>query len=122
MKALIISISSPGICDACGSKKHVSAHIRYEGARVVATFFACEKCYEDGSIMTWFSTEVEKLSASEAVYGFAAWLTCRKEKTVMSNRNVCGDIAILVDKFIKANQLRKPRNHWGRYLHAPKEL
>ena len=62
---------------------------------------------------------MKELKASEAVYGFAGWLTSRKEKTIMSSSDDCGNIAILVDEFCKANSLDDPRNDFGDYLKHP---
>ena len=60
----------------------------------------------------------EQLSASEALYGFAGWLTSRAEKTVMSARDAAAPIAELVDQFCKENSLTEPREDWsGRLVH-----
>jgi hypothetical protein len=54
----------------------------------------------------------EKLSGSEAVYGFAGWLTSRKDKTIMSSSDDASVIADLVDEFNKKQELEEPREHW----------
>ena len=61
----------------------------------------------------------DKLTASEAVYGFAAWLTCRKEKTIMSSSDNAAPIAELVAIFCKENNLQEPRNGWQNNLIHP---
>jgi hypothetical protein len=64
--------------------------------------------------------QTQKLRASEAVYGFAAWLTTRKEKTVMSSKHDCAIVARLVNDWIKANKLTEPRKRYERALVFPK--
>lgn len=54
----------------------------------------------------------DKLTASEAVYGFAAWLTTREKKTVMSSTDDAAPIADLVSQFCKENKLETPRDGW----------
>jgi hypothetical protein len=58
----------------------------------------------------------EKLSPSEAIYGFAGWLTGRKDKTIMSSSDDAAAIADLVDKFNKKQGLEEPREHWEKDL------
>ena len=60
-----------------------------------------------------------KLSASEAVYAFCAWLTTRKEKTIMSSSDDSGAIATLVDKFCNANELDDPKSGWESCIRFP---
>lgn len=62
-----------------------------------------------------------QLSASEAVYGFAAWLSYRKEPVIFSSHNNCAIIADLVDEFCKTNNLKNPRNDWQNNLIHPSE-
>ena len=49
----------------------------------------------------------DKLTASEAVYGFAAWLTTRSEITKMGADEDCAPIAQLVGEFCKENNVTK---------------
>ena len=65
--------------------------------------------------------ETNELSASEALYGFCAWLTTRKEKTVMSATDDAAPIPPLIAAFCKVNKLRKPRENWHNGLIHPKE-
>ena len=62
-----------------------------------------------------------ELTASEAIYGFAAWLSSRKEKTVMSSKHNCAPIADLVKQFCDTNKLSEPRKDWAKKLKHPKE-
>jgi hypothetical protein len=59
------------------------------------------------------------MTGSEAVYGFAAWLTTREEVTTMSASHECSVIADLCDKFCKCNRLRSPRDRWTDYFSMP---
>ena len=63
--------------------------------------------------------QMDKLSASEALYGFCAWLTCRKEKTVMSASNDAAPIVELIGKFINRNGLDEPREGWEKNILTP---
>jgi len=61
----------------------------------------------------------DSLTGSEAVYGFAAWLTSRSEKTVMSSSDDCSIICELIDVFCKVNGLKNPRENYADYLTHP---
>lgn len=69
--------------------------------------------------------EVMQLSGSEAVYGFAAWLTTADEFEFVSRNSAFGPTqdsapwAELVDRFCKTNRLREPRERWDRLLIHP---
>ena len=59
------------------------------------------------------------MNAREAVYGFAAWLTTRKEKTVMSEMDDSGIIAGLVTEFCNVNNLPDITKEWPENLIHP---
>jgi len=61
----------------------------------------------------------EELSGSEAIYGFVAWLTCRKEKTVMGASEDCSPVVELIGEFCKENKLTDPRDGWQDNLVHP---
>lgn len=61
----------------------------------------------------------DKLTASEAVFGFAGWLTTRDKKTVMSAFDDAAPIAELVKQFCDENGLAEPRNGWEDNLIHP---
>jgi hypothetical protein len=61
----------------------------------------------------------DKLTASEAIYGFAGWLTTRDEKTVMSATDDSAPIADLVAEFCKENNLADPHDGWENNLIHP---
>ncbi len=59
---------------------------------------------------------MDKLTASEAVYGFCGWLTTREEKTIMSSADDAAPIASLIDQFCRKNKLKEPREGWDNNL------
>jgi len=61
------------------------------------------------------------LNPSEAVYGFAAWLTTREEKTVMSAVDNSAPIANLVIQFCEENNLSEVSKQWPSNLIHPTE-
>jgi len=63
----------------------------------------------------------DKLTASEAVFGFCAWLTTRKEVTIMSDTADASPIVELIKKFCDTNKLEEPRSDWHKTLIHPKE-
>ncbi len=76
-------------------------------------------------MVVWFTNywddifSYKTLNAAEAVYGFAGWLTCRPEKTVMSATDNAAPIADLVSQFCKENKLDDPRSGWENNLIHP---
>lgn len=63
--------------------------------------------------------KIRRLSASEAVYGFIAWLTTRKEKTLLSSSDDAAPVAELIAEFCKANKLSEARDGWEWILVYP---
>ena len=61
----------------------------------------------------------EHLNPSEAVYGFAGWLTTRDAETIMSSRHDCAVIAKLVEEFCAANCLPPVSENWPNNLIHP---
>ena len=57
-----------------------------------------------------------ELSPSEAVFGFAGWLTTRDNPVTMGSTNECGQVAELVGKFVDQQKLEDPRDHWEKDL------
>lgn len=64
---------------------------------------------------------MDKLTASEALYGFCGWLTTRDEKTVMSASDDAAPIPVLIKKFCDTNRLEDPRVDWHKMLTHPQE-
>ena len=65
-------------------------------------------------------TELNELSGSEAVYGFCAWLTTQKDRTIMSGKHDCSNIADKIKLFCETNNLTDPKDHWEKNLIHPK--
>ncbi len=59
------------------------------------------------------------LSGSEALYGFIAWLTTRKEEVTFSGHHEASIAADLIDRFCKTNHLTEPRDNWSDNLTHP---
>lgn len=66
-------------------------------------------------------SEMHKLSPSEAVFGFAAWLTCRDTQIKFSAKDDAAPAAEVASKFCKTNKLKTPRDRWEKALTHPKE-
>ena len=62
---------------------------------------------------------MNKLTGSEAIFGFVGWLTTRKERTVMSSKDDCAGIPELVTEFCETNGLPEPRTDWADNLVHP---
>lgn len=58
----------------------------------------------------------DKLTASEAVYGFAGWLTTRDKETIMSAHHDAAPIADLVKLFCDEYKLNPPRATYHKRL------
>lgn len=63
---------------------------------------------------------LDKLTASEALFGFVGWLTSRDEVSVFSARHEASLAAQLVNEFCKVNNLATLRDHWHENLVHPK--
>lgn len=61
------------------------------------------------------------LSASEAIYGFCAWLTCREERICMGSAENCAPVVELIKAFCERNDLADPRDGWEDNLTHPKD-
>lgn len=61
----------------------------------------------------------DKISASEALYGFMGWLTSRDEAVTFSGHHNAAVAADLVALFCEVNDLPEPRRDWG--VVRPKE-
>lgn len=63
-------------------------------------------------------TEME-LSASEAVYGFCAWLTTQPGIIKMGASENCTPVCDAIGVFCKENTLSEPRDGWEKVLKHP---
>lgn len=61
-----------------------------------------------------------KLTGSEAIYGFCAWLSTRDKMVKFSSKTECSPIPPLIDEFCKVNKLKAPRKTWTKHLTHPK--
>lgn len=61
----------------------------------------------------------DKLSASEALYGFCAWLTTRNKITKMGSTEDCGVVTDLIEEFCSVNSLPPPSEKWTENLIHP---
>lgn len=53
---------------------------------------------------------LEEISPSEALYGFAGWLTSSDISLTVGAKHEAGEMAVLVDKFCKSQGLASPRD------------
>lgn len=60
------------------------------------------------------------LTPSEALYGFAAWITTRKERVVASSKDDAAVWARLVNEFCEENSLAPPRENQPDFTMPPK--
>ena len=59
------------------------------------------------------------LNSSEAIYGFAGWLTTREEKIVLSASDDAAPIVELIEQFCKVNHLPEISKQWPNNLIHP---
>ncbi len=64
---------------------------------------------------------MDRLSASEALYGFMGWLTTRQETMLVGASHECTPAADVVKEFCDANDLTEPRDGWEKNLVHPKK-
>jgi hypothetical protein len=62
---------------------------------------------------------MDKLSASEALFGFMGWLTSLETPVTFSGHHEASIGAKLVDEYCKANGLAEPREGWYLNLVQP---
>ena len=61
----------------------------------------------------------DKLNASEALYGFMAWLTTREDQVTLSRHNDSATAADLVSKFCELNDFEPAREGWQDLIKTP---
>lgn len=65
--------------------------------------------------------EDDKLSASEAITGFCAWLSQRKQSlTFRKEKKNSREITELIQRFGRENELAAPRSDWADKLKIPR--
>lgn len=62
----------------------------------------------------------DKLSASEALYGFCGWLTSRDTQTIMGRHHGIVGVVDLIKEFCDTNNLSDPTDGWDGLLTHPK--
>lgn len=62
---------------------------------------------------------LDSLTASEAVYGFTAWLSTRSRVLEIGASKECSGLVPLVERFTTANKLADPRDRWHERLVHP---
>lgn len=62
---------------------------------------------------------MSEMTASEALFGFAAWLTTRPTVTTLSSGHDATVAADLVAHFCEVNNLAEPRDDWTDRLTHP---
>ena len=63
----------------------------------------------------------EKITASEAVFGFAAWLTTRPKSIRIGAKCECGIVARLVGEWCATNKLPEPRKIYPHNIKHPSD-
>jgi hypothetical protein len=62
-----------------------------------------------------------KITASEALFGFAGWLTCRNETVTLGAHHNAGCIVDLISEWMNTNRLPEPRNNvWPKNIKHPR--
>ncbi len=64
---------------------------------------------------------MKEMTASEALYGFGAWLTTRDESVTFGANNDCAPMADLIGRFCKANKLAETTEAYPNCFVMPKE-
>ncbi len=62
---------------------------------------------------------IDEMTASEALFGFMAWLTTREPVEIFSARHDAAPAPALIGEFMKANNLADPREDWTDRLTHP---
>ena len=74
---------------------------------------------EPGDKLELLKPKQEEPTASEALFGFCAWLTCRGEQTIMSATDDAAVIADLIKAYCDANHLSEPSSRYPDNLVQP---
>ncbi len=61
----------------------------------------------------------DKLTASEALFGFMAWLSGRKDVVKIGSSEECAGLPSLIQTFCDENKLKDPREGWENNLIHP---
>ena len=61
-----------------------------------------------------------KITATDALFGFGAWLTCRKQPVTFSHKHDAGKMVELIGEFISINDLPDPSEGYPDNFIMPK--
>ena len=62
------------------------------------------------------------LSASEAIFGFVAWLTTQKTAIIAGSAHDCAPWVEKIQEFCKTNKLSEPRERWEQNIVYPSDI
>lgn len=71
------------------------------------------------TVFTVTDASPKEMSASEAIFGFAGWLTTRKVEVCAGASRDASVWAELCQQFCDTNKLQAPRENWAKYLTHP---
>lgn len=83
---------------------------------ILATFLMDSLVAINQAIIRRDQSQATKLSPSEALYGFASWLTTRKEAITLGSVHDASGVCALVSSFCKEHNLPDPREGWEKRL------
>ncbi len=61
-----------------------------------------------------------KITATDALFGFGAWLTTRKEAVTFSHKHNAGKMVELITEFLSVNDLPDPSSGYPNNFIMPK--
>ncbi len=64
---------------------------------------------------------IDKITATDTIFGFGAWLTSRKEAVTFSYKHDAGKMCDLIKEYLEANNLGDVSTHYPNNLVMPKE-
>ncbi len=61
----------------------------------------------------------DKLTASEAIWALAGWLSCRDTTLKVGAKHNCVPLVDAVAEFVQANELKEPTEGWEVHIVRP---
>jgi len=117
---IVIQVDSKEMIEAATGAE--SVHIEVPGAVSINDAVCCncgDNVVQAAMAGEEAVNEPDTLSPSEAMFGFAAWLTCRDEKIELGETCDCAPVAKLLGEFCEVNGLPLPRDGWQNRLVHP---
>lgn len=62
------------------------------------------------------------ISPSEAITGFAEWLTSRDDTLIVSRHNDKAKLTVLVERFCEVNNWEAPKKGWDNKIEMPSNI